>query len=728
MRRRVQDFVYADPKTGKLPWRVKLAFAMPTMSTVPVMAVYVTIFLTPYYSSMQMPFSTMAFIMAFGRCVDVMSDPTMSYITDTRRRCLCLGNMGRRRPFIIFGGPVFAFCLTCLWSPPWNDWDDGANLGAWFAIFYISYYLCATLITIPYDSLGPELSDDYLERDSIFSLCNVFDGVGSVLCIALPMGVRLQLGGNNSRNAMLHAHENNPHTDAATVSNNSAAYASGELCDVYCQVANLKMGYTITGFFFGLWFVVTGYFLCFVVKERCQHQEKANLDLEDDEEDVIPAVVNLLSTLDNKPFVSLLPAWCLDTFGQAIVQALMPFFVEGVIRPESREDLRGSILSDSTNVMSIAGALMCLGGAMSLPVWNFFATRLGKRRTWLLWSFWGGLTNILLFLINKGDVEFFLAVTFINGTPLGARFLADTILSDIIDYDEFLTGRRSEATFLMFKSFLPKMVSIPAAVLPIAFLPMAGYKAGGGLRNEDQSVGAQAYLILLSGPLSACLCIASAMVKLRFPLKTEEQVNAIGLGVALHSAGKGAPDPLAHGNGPPTLYELVKLTKSEKPLANIINHFPGLSIIRRMLGLKDDDDEKIETKLDVNESFKQTARDQQARVQYQFCSGTGLTLVFGFLAFFCALPSPGLDLLNNPHLAFFPSIIMIIFGLNLVYTVGAYLRLSAAKEMTEINSDDESFRFEEFLNKLLRNRRDLKLAGQHRARRNEPDGSGFNQA
>merc|ERR1711871_1240585 len=588
MRRRVQDFVYADPKTGKLPWRVKLAFAMPTMSTVPVMAVYVTIFLTPYYSSMQMPFPTMAFIMAFGRCVDVMSDPTMSYITDTWRRCLCLGNMGRRRPFIIFGGPVFAFCLTCLWSPPWNDWDDGANLGAWFAIFYISYYLCATLITIPYDSLGPELSDDYLERNSLFSLCNVFDGVGSVLCIALPMGVRLQLGGNNSRNAMLHAHENNPHTDAATVSNNSAAYASGELCDVYCQVANLKMGYTITGFFFGLWFVVTGYFLCFVVKERCQHQAKANLDLEDDEEDVIPAVVNLLSTLDNKPFVSLLPAWCLDTFGQAIVQALMPFFVEGVIRPESREDLRGSILSDSTNVMSIAGALMCLGGAMSLPVWNYIAYKKGKRWTWLAWSFWNGLTNIFLVVTDKGTGSLFLFVTFISGTPLGARFLADTILSDIIDYDEFLTGRRSEATFLMFKSFLPKMVGLPAAVLPIAFLPLVGYNTESATLGLDQPPTAMWYLKLLSGPVSACLCIASFVVKLRFPLKTEQQVNAIGLGVALHVAGKSAPDPLSN-NDPPQLYSLVDIqSKQEQHLANIINHFPGPGVIRRMLGLNED--------------------------------------------------------------------------------------------------------------------------------------------
>ena len=39
----------------------------------------------------------------------------------------------------------------------------------------------------------------------------------------------------------------------------------------------------------------------------------------------------------------------------------------------------------------------------------------------------------------------------INGLPLGAKFLADSIMADVIDYDELLTGSRSEATYTMFK-------------------------------------------------------------------------------------------------------------------------------------------------------------------------------------------------------------------------------------------------------------------------------------
>ena len=41
--------------------------------------------------------------------------------------------------------------------------------------------------------------------------------------------------------------------------------------------------------------------------------------------------------------------------------------------------------------------------------------------------------------------------------PAGASFLTDNILGLVIDYDELRTGTRSEATFTMFASFIPKV-------------------------------------------------------------------------------------------------------------------------------------------------------------------------------------------------------------------------------------------------------------------------------
>ena len=47
--------------------------------------------------------------------------------------------------------------------------------------------------------------------------------------------------------------------------------------------------------------------------------------------------------------------------------------------------------------------------------------------------------------------------------------------ADVIDYDEFYTGKRREAQYGAFWSMLPKWVAIPSAAIPIAILASMGY-------------------------------------------------------------------------------------------------------------------------------------------------------------------------------------------------------------------------------------------------------------
>jgi Na+/melibiose symporter-like transporter len=96
--------------------------------------------------------------------------------------------------------------------------------------------------------------------------------------------------------------------------------------------------------------------------------------------------------------------------------------------------------------------------------------KIGKRNTWLTWSLTMAVTNSLFYGIGDGDVTAVIVIAGINGIPMGAKFISDAILADVIDYDEFLTGARSEATYTMFKSFLPKIAAIPASAVPVALL------------------------------------------------------------------------------------------------------------------------------------------------------------------------------------------------------------------------------------------------------------------
>lgn len=58
----------------------------------------------------------------------------------------------------------------------------------------------------------------------------------------------------------------------------------------------------------------------------------------------------------------------------------------------------------------------------------------------------------------------------INGFPLGGIVLNQAILADVIDYDEFLHYTRQEGCFTVFGTFIPKVVSVPAAVLPLSII------------------------------------------------------------------------------------------------------------------------------------------------------------------------------------------------------------------------------------------------------------------
>jgi Na+/melibiose symporter-like transporter len=411
----------------------------------------------------------------------------------------------------------------------------------------------------------------------------------------------------------------------------NASRADLTFCDSECGVANSRNGYMVSSIFFGAWFCITCWICCYFIQERSQL--KTIIDDEDaqdrpdedrpPEDAMASLVVNLLNTMNNKPFTSLLPAWCFDTFGSAIYMALATFYIEVVVQPEKVEIPTLYVVGGSIFVM-------IFGCACSLPVWVKLASSLGKRPTWLLWSAWQGISNVL-FLFGAAPTSvwarlyYFMFCAFMNGTGFGAKFLSDTILADIIvspmlplpprlcllsssftfffpvtaftacpltklkrqqrqlqDYDEFLTGRRSEGTFIMFKSFLPKMISIPASVLPVAFLPSVGYTAPPPGTIVDQPASVTFYLCFMIGGVSTFICVLSALAKLRFPLKTAAQCDAIAIGVGLHNVNKAAPDPLSNEE---VLFDLLKLDhKKEADQANLLDFFRGLQITHEMLG------------------------------------------------------------------------------------------------------------------------------------------------
>ena len=86
----------------------------------------------------------------------------------------------------------------------------------------------------------------------------------------------------------------------------------------------------------------------------------------------------------------------------------------------------------------------------------------------LAYNICNAITNFLFVFCGRCSTWATVIVCGLNGLPLGAKFLSDVVLSDVIDYDEMLTGMRHEASFTVFKQLLPGLVSIPAMALPVS--------------------------------------------------------------------------------------------------------------------------------------------------------------------------------------------------------------------------------------------------------------------
>ena len=377
-----------------------------------------------------------------------------------------------------------------------------------------------------------------------------------------------------------------------------------------------------------------------------------------------PMVPSMLNTLKNEPFRLLLPAWACDAVVNGIIASMMTFYVRYIIQPEYTEECIAGLDSwtcDSQLVLGASITMLLLAAFLSTPIWLFLNQTFGKRRAWLAWSLSMASSNILYIFLGKGDVMLCVIVTGINGLPFGAKFLADAILADIIDYDEFLTGARSEATYTMFKSFLPKICAIPATAIPIALLNSVGHvpPVNGVIQPQPDSVGL--YIRIVSVILPSCLSLVAFFIKLRFPFKNKSQVDMITEGVGRHLMKESGKDPVS---GRDIAY--VHVTIEEQKEIYRLDYFPSLDYVTKLhAGMKDDGS--------VNEYAKNVQDLMHGRV-----------LMLVFLLIVAATASVvSFPLMLNPQFSFIPVLSIIGVGVSLTGFGFLTMQYRAAKAIVE---------------------------------------------
>jgi Na+/melibiose symporter-like transporter len=198
-------------------------------------------------------------------------------------------------------------------------------------------------------------------------------------------------------------------------------------------------------------------------------KEKEHKHLEDNL--FIPSLFRLMN---NKPFIGLLIPWVLDILVSTIFGSMLPFYLNFVINPQKYcQDNGIDLKDDNCNVNIWLGytiSIFFIACILCMFLWHYFVSIYGKKKCWEAYSLISILTFSMFLMVDSSSMGMILFCSVACALPAGGAYLNDVFCSDIIDYDEFLTGKRNEGIYTVFSSFIPKIVSIFAQSIPLTIM------------------------------------------------------------------------------------------------------------------------------------------------------------------------------------------------------------------------------------------------------------------
>jgi len=117
---------------------------------------------------------TLGLILALPRLWDAVTDPVMGYFSDNLHT-----RWGRRRPLIVLGAILQAVAFGAIWMVPEGLGSTG--LALWLGITLMIFYTAYTVFSVPFISLGYEMTPDYDERTRVQAYGGFFGKVGEYL-------------------------------------------------------------------------------------------------------------------------------------------------------------------------------------------------------------------------------------------------------------------------------------------------------------------------------------------------------------------------------------------------------------------------------------------------------------------------------------------------------------------------------------------------------------------
>jgi GPH family glycoside/pentoside/hexuronide:cation symporter len=387
-----------------------LAYASPAVALQAMMGPILLTLPALYAQELGVGVAAISVALILARAFEAISDPVIGALTDRTP-----AGPWQRAVWMVAGTPLAVLTGIALLHPP-----TGSGAGYLF-VCLVLFYLGWTMVYIPYQSWGAELSDDFTERSRIAAFREGGSFIGYLLSAVVPL-VWLVL--------ILRQH---------APSFGDQAKATG-------------------------WFFTVSLPIFVAACLKWVPRRAATGKISHSPWSQMFALVGR-----NKPFLRLLVAYMFDRLALGIHFALLPFFMQYSL------DMLSAFLLTSL-VISIAPII-------SIPLWLALARRVGKHRAYCIANVITATGYAGLYFVPQGALALLMLTTVIRGFGnAGTLIMPGSMTADAIDYDDWRSGVRQAGAHIAFLTFVQKL-GLAGGALGLAFAAAFGFKSAGGVHT-----------------------------------------------------------------------------------------------------------------------------------------------------------------------------------------------------------------------------------------------------
>lgn len=221
------------------------------------------------------------------------------------------------------------------------------------------------------------------------------------------------------------------------------------------------------------------------------------------------------ATLTNRPFWMVMGLYLLSWTAASILAATLVYYASYYLR-----------VPQQANYF----VLLAQGSAiLFIPLWVWVARRLDKRRAFILGALSWIVVLLGLFGLQPNQIGFAYLLAALAGSGIATAYVIPwSMVPDIIEQDQLLTGQRREGSFYAFASFFQKLATGAAIWAMGQALAYTGYiTPAPGAPLLEQPAAAVEAIRLFMGPVPIILLVLSILFAWGYPLSRERHQDTL---------------------------------------------------------------------------------------------------------------------------------------------------------------------------------------------------------